>query len=381
MKPLIPILLFAFTLAACSPELLPVPVTQGPTLIPETPTSAPINSHVVAAPGLVSIHMLDEQNGWGINDQQVLRTNDGGVTWYDVSPTKSTQLGYAVSADFLDAHAWVLVPDANDPLSGSLFHSSDAGLTWSTSQVPFGGGDLEFLDLKQGWMLASLGAGAGSMGVAVYQTSDGGQTWTRTYINDPNQTGAGDSLPLGGLKDGLTPVDIKTAWVGGVIYVPGEIYLYVTQDGGQTWKQSIVSTPPGYEQAELETRGPIFVDAKTAYLPVTLSSQNGVLLAMYISRDGGMSWLLTPKLIPQGGATDFVSTNDGFVWSGSDFYVTHDGAQTWTTITPDVGFGDSFGGMDFVNPTTGFVLTSDASGARALYKTTDGGATWNILSK
>ena len=28
-----------------------------------------------------------------------------------------------------------------------------------------------------------------------------------------------------------------------------------------------------------------------------------------------------------------------------------------------------------------FVLTSDASGARGLYKTTDGGATWNILEK
>jgi photosystem II stability/assembly factor-like uncharacterized protein len=381
MKRFIFILLFVFTLVACSPELIPKPITQA-IVATENPTPAPINSRVVAASNLVSIHMLDEQNGWGINDQQVLRTNDGGTTWYDVSPINSTPLGYAVSAVFLDSlHAWILVPDAQNPLAGGLYRSGDGGLNWSASQVPFGGGEMHFLDLKRGWMLASLGAGAGSMGVAVFQTSDGGLTWSQSYTNDPNQPSAGDSLPLGGLKDGLTPIDTQTAWVGGVIYVPGEIYLFRTQDGGATWKQSSVTAPTGYEQAELETRGPIFVDSQTAYLPVTVSSQNGVLLAIYLSRDGGTSWLVTPKLIPQGGSTDFVSVLDGFVWSGSDFYVTHDGAQTWTAITPDVGFGDQFSGMDFVSPTTGFVLTSDAGGLRVLYKTTDGALTWNILGK
>jgi hypothetical protein len=46
-----------------------------------------------------------------------------------------------------------------------------------------------------------------------------------------------------------------------------------------------------------------------------------------------------------------------------------------------VGFGDTFGGMDFVSPSIGFVLTSDASGLRGLYNTTDGGATWIVVGK
>jgi photosystem II stability/assembly factor-like uncharacterized protein len=382
MKLKIAFLSLALVLTACAPELLPVPVTQGPTLAPATPTLESINAPVVAPPDLISIHMQDEKNGWGINDTNILRTVDGGVTWYKVGPAKVSSLGYSVIADFLTAQeGWVLVPDPTDMLVGALYHTNDGGTTWSSSSVPFGGGVLNFIDSKQGWMMASLGAGAGSMGVAIYQSSDGGSTWTQNYTNDPNQPGAGDSLPLGGLKDGLASLDMKTAWVGGVTYAPGIVYLYQTQDGGHSWKLVPVKVPTGYEQAELETLGPKFVTLDAAYLPVTLTSQNGELLAVYSSHDGGKSWLLTPTLIPQGGSMDFVSVQDGFVWNGTNFYVTKDGALTWKTVSPDVSFGDNFSGMDFVSPALGFVVTSDASNNRTLYKTTDGGTTWIVLEK
>ncbi len=382
MKLKIAVLLIALMLTACAPELLPVPVTQAATLPPETSTPVTINAPVVSPPNLVSIHMLDEKNGWGINDTNILRTVDGGVTWYNVGPSKVSAFGYSVDADFLNSQeGWVLVPDPTNMLSGNLYHTSDGGGNWSSVQAPFGGGVLHFLDPKQGWMMASLGAGAGSMGVAMYQSMDGGSTWTQTYTNDPNQQGAGDSLPLGGLKDGLTPLDLKTAWVGGITYTPGTIYLYKTQDNGHTWNQIPIQVPKGYEQAELETTGPKLVTQDAAYLPVTLSSQNGVLLAIYSSHDGGKSWQLTPTLIPQGGSTDFVSVQEGFIWNGTNFYVTKDGAVTWTTVPPDMSFGDSFSGMEFVSSTVGFVLTNDASGNRSLYKTTNGGANWILPGK
>jgi photosystem II stability/assembly factor-like uncharacterized protein len=176
-------------------------------------------------------------------------------------------------------------------------------------------------------------------------------------------------------------MDMQTAWVGGITYAPGVVYLYQTQDGGHSWKLIPVIVPAGYEQAQLETLGPTFIVQGVAYLPVTLSSQNGELEAIYTSHDGGISWIQTPTLIPFGGKMKFVSANDGFVWNGTTFYMTKDGAQTWTTISPDVTFGDSFSGMDFVSPTSGFVITDNASGNRNLYKTTDGGATWNVLGK
>ncbi|MBI1855580.1 MAG: hypothetical protein HYR93_06915 [Chloroflexi bacterium] len=377
--------LFLFSLlTACGvPNQVPIPITQGPTLAPETSAPVPpVNAPIVTAPGLVALRMIDENNGWGITDTQIVRTDDGGVTWYDVSPSGVGSLGYAATFDFLDSQrGWVVIADSSDPLKGTMVRTTDGGATWTTIPVPFSGGDIQFLDANNGWVMASLGVGAGSMGVAVFQTTDGGSTWTQTYTNDPNQQGAGDSLPLGGLKDGITALDMQNAWVGGVTYAPGVVYLYKTSDAGRSWALNPAPIPAGYEQAEFETIGPKFVSSIDAYLPVHISSQNGVLLAVYASHDGGANWALTPTMIPQGGTLDFVSPKDGFVWNAAAFYVTRDGAQTWTIIPPDVAFGDSFAGMDFVNATTGFVLTNDVSGARNLYKTTDGGATWIALGK
>ena len=135
---------------------------------------------MVRDPTIVSIRMFDEENGWAVSQERILRTADGGATWHDVSPKAGASFGYAVSAYFLDTlHAWVLVPNSDDMLHGILYRSGDGGLTWSESPVPFGGGSMQFLDAKQGWMMADLGAGAGSMAVSIFQTADAGATWTR----------------------------------------------------------------------------------------------------------------------------------------------------------------------------------------------------------
>src|SRR5258706_13859084 len=71
-------------------------------LAPEnTPLPAEINAPIVDSPSIISIEMLDELNGWGLTETQVVRTNDGGGTWYNVKPTGLAEAGYSVSTDFL----------------------------------------------------------------------------------------------------------------------------------------------------------------------------------------------------------------------------------------------------------------------------------------
>ena len=361
----------AITACAASPE-------STPTSYPDTPSPAEINAPLVESPALVSIQFLNELDGWGVTETQIVRTNDGGITWYNVTPPEVTEAGYSVDTFVLDNnHVWMQLPDLdNFPNSGSLYRTTDGGLTWISNKVPFSRGDLNFLDPNNGWVMSVLGAAAGSMGVSVFQTSDGGATWDQTYTNDPNLADAGDSLPLGGQKSGLAALNMQTAWVYGLTYAPGTVYLYRTEDGGANWNRQSLPLPQGVENAELSVEKIEFIAPNFGFLTMRITSDN-INLAVYISDDSGKTWSLTPTLIPGAGSADFLSANEAVIYNGSQFYLTRDAARTWSIIPPDVLFGESFAGMDFVNALSGWVITADPTTShRALYRTSDGGATW-----
>ena len=349
-----------------------------PTPFPDTPAPPVIAAPPVESPALLEIHFFNELDGWGVSESWIVRTNDGGITWYNVTPAEVAEMGSAVETFMLDKdHAWIQQPDFNNfPNNGLLYHTADGGLTWNISSTPFSGGDLSFIDSKNGWMLADLGAGAGSNAVAVFQTTDGGTTWTQTYTNDPNLPDAGDSLPLGGLKADLIPLSMQTAWVGGVTYSPGTVYLYRTDDAGHTWSPVSLELPAGAENYELgiDRDQMRFVSADDGFLVVRMSGDS-TQTAVYVTNDGGESWSLTPTLIPEAGASDFLSAEEAIIYNGEQFYVTRDRARTWITVSPDIVFGDSFATMDFVNPNSGWIITA-AGDTRSLYRTHDGGATW-----
>jgi photosystem II stability/assembly factor-like uncharacterized protein len=351
-----------------------------PTPYPDTPAPPAIDAPLIEAPAFINIQFFNELDGWGITETYIVRTNDGGINWYDVTPPDLEEAGSAVETFILDNdHAWVQKPDFNNfPNNGLLYHTADGGLTWGISSTPFSGGGLSFLDPDNGWMLADLGVGAGSNAVAVFQTTDGGATWTQTYSNDPNHPEAGDSLPLGGLKADLVPLNMQTAWVGGVVYSPGTVYLYRTDDGGRTWTPVTLELPDGAENFEvgIDRDQMQFVSATDGFLIVRMSGDS-TQTAVYVTSDGGATWTLTPTLIPEAGESDILSAEELLIYNGQQFYVTRDAARTWATVTPDIVFGDSFVTMDFVNPNSGWVITMNAEGHRSLYRTHDGGATWS----
>ncbi len=164
--------------------------------------------------------------------------------------------------------------------------------------------------------------------------------------------------------------------MGGVVYSNATVYLFRTDDGGHNWAQVSLALPPGSENTQLSIEEIQFVTPSDGFLSMTIPGET-TSRALYVTHDAGANWTLTPTLIPNGRATDFVSAADGFVFNGDQLYVTHDAAQTWTIIAPDILFGPSFMTMDFVDPSTGWITTSDPTTfAISLYKTTDGGATW-----
>jgi photosystem II stability/assembly factor-like uncharacterized protein len=359
----------------------PVEATEPPpSPVPDTPAPPAIEAPLIETPALLEIQFFNELDGWGFTERDLVRTNDGGLTWYRVTPPDLAAVGSTVGTFFLDKdHAWVQKPESESyPHGGLLYYSADGGLTWTISSTPFSGGDLNFLDADNGWMLADLGVAAGSQAVSVFQTRDGGVTWMQTYTHDPNLPESGDSLPLSGLKSDLMPRDMQTAWIGGVIYSPGSLYLYRTDDAGRTWTPVVLDLPAGAKSAELDLDPDQLqlVSPDHGFLVVRLSSDS-TQTAVYVTEDGGDTWGFTPTLIPEAGESDFISPEEVVIYNGEEFYVTRDAARTWTKVSPNIVFGGSFGTMDFVNLNSGWIITVDPDNRRALYRTHDGGATWS----
>ncbi len=373
MKRTFPFLLLVFLITACA-----VTPSQ-PAEITPAPYSPEINAPLVESPPLVEVRFLNELDGWGVTETQIVRTNDGGITWYNVTPPQVAETGYSVDLVVFDnLHVWIQVPNFEDFHDGALHRTTDGGMTWTKYAVPFSGVDIRFLDANNGWALADLGVGAGSNAVSIFQTDDGGVNWTQKYTNDPNLSNAGDSLPLGGLKSGIAPVNMQTAFVYGVVYSSGTIYLHRTDDGGANW--SPVTSLPLAEGAEnyelaIDPGHMQFVSSSVGFAAVRMSGASAQ-TALYVSGDGGNTWSLTPTSIPGGGSVDFLSAEEAVIYNGGQFYVTRDAARTWRILPPDVKFGDTFAMMDFVNLNSGWVITLDQTNRRTLYRTHDGGATW-----
>jgi photosystem II stability/assembly factor-like uncharacterized protein len=264
---------------------------------------------------------------------------------------------------------------------GLLFRTADGGASWDESILPPSmGGRFSFVDPSNGFFMADLGAGAGSNWVGIYSTTDGGANWTPEYVPEPGEPESEGALPGSGQKSGMTFIDTDRGWVTGNIPMENYLYLYNSLDGGSTWVEQLAPIPTDFGTVFTESYPPVFF-SENGIMPVTLYS-NVINLVIYTSDDAGTTWIPAPAPVANAGRgdqVDFVSPSEGFAWATGRFAVTSNAAQTWETVTPSVPFGDSFLSMDFVDTSTGWVLTMDADGHASLYTTSDGGTTWTTL--
>ncbi len=373
------VILFA-GLAACTegfphPTLTPV---SPPLAFTFTPSS--MQSEKISEPDLLSISLFDEEHGWGVMENKIGRTIDGGVSWYSVMPENFDANGYITSTYFLDQNlAWFLWSDSNPDLqNGILFHTKDGGLTWDFNETPFNGGLIRFLDEHNGWTMVSLGAGVGSEAIAVYLSGDGGVSWEQVFTNDPTRQGSRDSVPMGGIKGGLVPLDKDIAFIWGVYYAPGSVYLYRTDDGGWNWKLVSLTLPSYAQEEDLAVDQMQFFDEQAGYLVIRILSRNMEGL-LYITHDGGDTWELSPQSVAPCRTLDFISISDGITYCNETFFLTINEAKTWTPIHPNAVFREALVSMDFVSKDVGWVITRDAADRKGFYKTIDGGLTWSVI--
>ncbi|MBV8722650.1 MAG: hypothetical protein JO277_10890 [Candidatus Eremiobacteraeota bacterium] len=235
-----------------------------------------------------------------------------------------------------------------------------------------------------------LGAGGGG----VWKSTNGAQTWDPVFEKE-GVASIGDIA--------IDPTDNQTVWVGtgetnprnDVSYGDG---LYKSTDGGDKWTNvglketryisRVIVDPRNHNHVIVGALGDVFAD----------SHDRGV----YVTDDGGKTWKQTLFVGPQSGVSDMsMSAQDPSVvyagiwqfrrqpWTttsgGPDdgLYKSTDGGATWTKLT---GHGLPTGTVGriavAVAPSNGNrVYAMFESSEGVLWRSDDGGANWTMVSK
>lgn len=332
--------------------------TEEVTPISPTPTlSGPSIQHVTAgqAIDITYVRMIDVNTGWGIGgldktSDNIFRTQDGGVTWRDVTPPQPIPpdgVSLVTIGDFLDASTgWVVYGGQDYPPPPYVYawYTQDGGATWqysainsSVSPEAFSPWLIDFADDQHGWLMFYLGAGMMHQYAAIFATRDGGATWSD--ILDPYTDGGIQSFE----KTGMAFVDAQTGWLArdghGVDPIP---HIFRTSDGGGTWERIDLPAPAGE---------PAFYDrwACGTFSPNAFSTQSVIVAMKCLSVD------------------DFTTEKD-YVYS------TTDGGGTWQAY-PLPGTYLMGEGLLFLNPEVGLAL------GRRIFRTDNGGQTWNLAGE
>jgi photosystem II stability/assembly factor-like uncharacterized protein len=377
-----------------------------------SPTAAPTEPAAAQAalppgnpapfPKINLLHMVDTSNGWAADlEGELYRTADGGSSWYLVPTPPDVQFNPNGSA-FLDAaHAWLSFYDPGG--FPALLRTADGGLTWT----PLTGIGLEQAGGEAGFRFSSpdegvaevAGVGAGNLYIQELETHDGGASFEVVPLVGPtNEQGLPPgTLHLCNVCTDAFHYDPSRAIIVegdmGTMESRGKVHVKQTTDLGRTWTEKILPLPDGYEEALVGGLPIVFEgQERHGWLPVRLMKYNADgspafdVTAIYVTPDGGQTWNLTPTVLPNvnSGTIQFPDALDAVALCGGNICVTHDEAQTWETITPNVDFSSTDTryvlSMQFVTPLTGWVILANGD-AYELYRTDDGGGTWNLLNQ
>jgi photosystem II stability/assembly factor-like uncharacterized protein len=317
------------------------------------------------------IDMLSSTDGWAMTrDNQVLYTRNGGTTWRDVTPNGMTNVGPAgvsfASTDPQDAWLAVTPIDAKPTI---VYRTANGGQSWQS--VGIAGQTvwpkIRFLNGNTGILLLAGPPAAGSAGLVLYRSADGGATWSVAA----NETWSPTHTPtvFGGDKNGFGFNGTGSIWLTGSDMVD-TVLLYVSRDGGHSWQSQQIPLPHGVSVVggDATTEPPLFFGPVQGILPV----QFGSTMVFYGSRDGGLTW--SPTSPVRGDVYSVVNASDIFVSDGTMIYRTSDGGANWAAVQPNRSF-EGVSALDFINALDGWAILNGE-----ILRTTDGGASWTDLS-
>jgi photosystem II stability/assembly factor-like uncharacterized protein len=344
------------------------------------PESAGRIASVVGVPGDTMTYYAGAASGG------VWKTTDGAKTFEPVFDDQPVQaIGALALAPSDPKIVWAGTGEAwtirdSDVTGDGVYKSTDAGATWTNMGLAETGRIGRIIvhpTNPEIVYVCALGRATGPQQErGVFKTADGGRTWQRSLFADPNTGCSGLSMDAhdpNTLFAGLWQVELTT-WVmnsGG----PGSA-VYVTHDGGSTWKKldnGLPKSPVGKIDVAVAPS-----DAKRVYALIQTANQG----SLWRSDDGGEVWKVVSwdrTLIGRAGYYIRVDVNpanaDEVLVANSSFHRSLDGGANFT-INTGGGCGDCHDiWMDPKNPDH-WVATGDGG----MGITTDHGRSFNQIS-
>lgn len=347
-------------------------------------------------------------SGLGTQQNNVMRTTDGGLTWVNRTPPLPGALsGQAVALDPDDSGTAVVGFDG-----GMLWVTTDGGATWTDRSAGLTNGPVMDLAYDGTRLLVGGGQLFGSQFLGLFQSTDLGQTWTALHDStwpvpvvegvavDPNDS---DTILVATASSGVhRSTDGGATWqigIGGtsglsgrsVSFVPGnsgEVLLststravFRSADGGDTFAQS--ST--GIAEIDLHSVSANPTDPDELAIAFQGLNAGGV----FTTVDGGTTWSVEPVPPTRYGAVGFAPDGTLYALSTGPTSVAQEGLYrreadgTWTLLGPDAGplFESDLESMVFSadDPDLIVLVGADfgvAGNEATVWRSADRGQTW-----
>jgi photosystem II stability/assembly factor-like uncharacterized protein len=317
----------------------------------------------------------------------LFRTEDAGQHWRSVLGWDGSHEPTVVSG-----------PDGKEVLvlsacctGASIFHSSDGGVHWAAYGLPAGAG-AHFLNPRDGY------AGvydAQTRSNVLFHTTDSGAHWSRIARIEWNPD--------------LDPIE-----EGSLVALPSSLgyfsrsrTLYLSDDGGATWREVLAGRPEQTPAAVTFIGGFQFFNARDGVLTSYYCSESSCgyrgapdLAYVYSTSDGGDHWS-EPVRLPTDAVgfsqTIFIDPNDWIAeirdltptgYGIRRVIHTSDAGRHWTVLVAPAdpnGYltdWDQFGSIQFTDPMHGFAFTGGPDlnqPVTSLRMTSNGGVTWNAV--
>jgi len=354
------------------------PAARGPWVTGQT-----VKQDILTSPG----------KGWVLTTTNLWQTTDDGVSWANAYPhgliaSKIRGLG-ALDAN----HAFLAAADVHTSTTQYyIWRTTDAGRSWRYVALPATPHDpgvpadpsnprgpdpqvnFDFIDANNAYLWFGMPSGTDGMNNFVYQTTNGGSSWTaKTYtFPDPGLT-----------SPGTYRFQFETAHTGVAEY---ENVISSTTTGWGHWTHRTLSAD-NYQYA------PISFLSSTWWAADGSLDYSTVHYHYSVSSDQGASWTDHTSSVPgiAGVAGATVKFLTPLQWIGTDQsagtgYGTSGPSQTIYTVDGGVHWAlegaQPFDGSvaTFVDATHGWSGPNYQVATSRLYSTSDSGRTWRLLT-